>query len=84
MKDKPLNEKVEKCEVDEGGSENNYDWVYWEDIKEAVEKLKKEIIDLSILESNSKLEFKAKFVDIIEAKINKIFGDFCTTKRSIK
>jgi len=44
MKDKPLNEKVEKCEVDEGGSENNYDWVYWEDVKEAVEKWRKKIL----------------------------------------
>jgi len=43
MKLKPLSEKVEKCEVDEGGSENNYDWVYWEDVKEAVEKLTPEL-----------------------------------------
>jgi len=67
MKDKPLSEKVEKCEVDEGGSENNYDWVYWEDVKEAVEKLKEEVRQI-VRHSPDQWA--------MEELIDKIFGDF--------
>jgi len=70
-KDKPLSEKVEKCEVDEGGSENNYDWVYWEDVKEAVEKLKKEI---EITAMKYGIIFPIG-TETINNKIDKIFGE---------
>lgn len=40
--------------------------------KEFIKKLKEEVMDLSILQKNAHLDFKAEFVTILEDKIDKL------------
>lgn len=57
-------------------NKKNKGYVYPEkDVKNFIKKLREEILDLSIMEEHANLGFKGKFVEILDEKIDKIFGE---------